>query len=176
MYARNQYCNLFPLCRAISLFAIKAHVAIYRVGSRLAQCTPYSTVHTALESMAAAKCLFLRTNPLKHDYFVVLDNIQAYSWWYDPRIGTANAMLTETGASTIVMEDCSIGAFDVQPYLDQLAKCERKELTVEKIHDSIDWTHIDAIQVSISSISWFNMFPLSLATKDPLRKCLKMTW
>ncbi len=170
MYARNQYCNLFPLCRAISLFAMKAHVSIYRVGRRLAQCAPYATIHTALEAMAAAKRLSLQSNPLKVNYFVVLDNVQAYNRRYDPRIGVANAMLTGTGASAIVMQDCPPGAFDVEPYLALLAKGERKDLTVQKIYNAIDWTHVNAI----SSLHFVNILvhfvPALACYRQPIAK------
>ncbi|KAI0063286.1 hypothetical protein BV25DRAFT_1936598 [Artomyces pyxidatus] len=132
VYGRNSWANLLPLCRGISLFAMKAHQSIYRIGSRLGQCTPYSTTRRALILMARAA--------------------RAYARRRDQRIGRKNEMITGTGATAVQMEDCPPGAFDLKPLLERLEEGHRRNLTVEDIINKIDWDHLDRV----SSYHWLN--------------------
>src|SRR5882762_4571214 len=109
LYARNQWTNLFAMCRGIAMFATKAHHSLYGVGSRLAQNVPYMTVRNALIEMAKSKRMVWdeeRRQGCIKPYLIVLDNIQAYARRRDSRIGTHNKLITGTGATAIEMEDC----------------------------------------------------------------------
>ncbi|KAK7684254.1 hypothetical protein QCA50_012578 [Cerrena zonata] len=122
VFARNQWVNLLPMCRGIYLFATKAHQSTYRVGSRLAQCPPYSTVRNSLVTMARQKRKLLQaTNIISR--WCVLDNLQAYARRRDQRIGNGNAMITE----------------------EKLSEGERRNLSVEVILEEIDWAHFEKV-------------------------------
>lgn len=144
VFTRNSWTNLLPMCRGISLFASKAHQSVFRVGSRLAQCPPYSTVRNALVTMAAEKRKSLRATNLKPRW-CVLDNLQAYARRRDQRIGNSNQMITGTGATVVEMEDCSPEAFDLGKLEEKLKEENRRNLSVEEILDNIDWAHLEKV-------------------------------
>ncbi|KAI0047214.1 hypothetical protein FA95DRAFT_1606303 [Auriscalpium vulgare] len=52
VFGNNSWTNLFAMCRGIALFGTMAHQSVYRVGSRLAQCIPYTTACEALVTMS----------------------------------------------------------------------------------------------------------------------------
>lgn len=146
-YTCNQYCNLLPLCRSIALFAMKAHQLVFRVRSRFAQCAPYSMTRIALIIMAAIKQNLLQLKGGLWWLWLVLDNIQAYTWLRDQWIGTANIMITGTGATTIVIEDCPPDAFKKEALLAKQTdpNLGRKSLMREDILGTIDWSHINTV-------------------------------
>ncbi|KAA1474511.1 hypothetical protein DENSPDRAFT_781882 [Dentipellis sp. KUC8613] len=156
VYARNPWANLLALCRGLSLFASKAHQSLHRVGSRLAQCTPYSTTRRALYQMAkgkreALRRLYAGPDPVRH--IVVADNVQATARLRDYRIGRGGTrMIIGTGATAVEMEDCPLGAFDLEPLLAKRAEGKRKTITVEDIHASKDWSHLR----KVSALHWLN--------------------
>ncbi|KAI0054730.1 hypothetical protein BV25DRAFT_1996352 [Artomyces pyxidatus] len=148
VYGRNQHANLFALCRGISLFAMKAHHAMFRVGSRLAQNVPYSTMRRALVQMADEKrAAWARDILLKilRFFLIVLDNIQAYALRRDQRIGNGNEMIIGTGATAIEMQDCSAEDFNLEALKVQRAKNERANVTVEKILADVDMEHLKRV-------------------------------
>lgn len=124
------------------MFAMKSHQSAFRTGSRMAQCVSYSTTRNALLAMAGYIRQYLRANPLNELRSIVLDNVQQYARRRDNRIGTANELMTGTGATAIVMEDCDPDALEAKPYLENLAKCDRRNLSVQSVQESIDWTHL----------------------------------
>jgi hypothetical protein len=102
---------------------MKAHHSLYRIGSRLVQNPPYSTVRAALVQMATDQCAVWaqdREAGIKKPYLIVLDNIQAYARRRDVCIGTWNEMLVGTGATAVLMEDCPDGSLALQPVLQAL--------------------------------------------------------
>lgn len=127
------------------MFAMKSHQSAFRTGSRMAQCVPYSTTRNALVAMAQYKSQWLKENPLDEIRSVVLDNVQQYARRRDHRIGTANELMTGTGATAIVMENCPPDAFEAKPYLEKLDKCDREKLSVASLQESIDWTHLQLV-------------------------------
>lgn len=148
VYGRNQRVNLFALCRGISLFSMKAHHSIFRVGSRLAQNVPYSTMRRALVHMAEEKREAWRKEleaGIVKPYLIVLDNIQAYARRREQQIGSGNEMITGTGATAIEMQDCPDGAFDMDALKAQRAKGERQSVTADSILQNIDVSHLERI-------------------------------
>lgn len=147
VYTRNQWANLLPLCRSIALFGSKAHHSTYRVGSRLAQCTPFSTTRRALVRMAQEERVALRAlveTGEKH-FMTVMDNVQVYARHWKRHMGGESRMITGTGGTAVEMEDCPDGAFNLQPILDLYARRDREGLTVEELADDIDFNHLQKI-------------------------------
>ncbi|KAI0040471.1 hypothetical protein FA95DRAFT_1502810 [Auriscalpium vulgare] len=155
VYGRNQHANLFAICRGISLFSMKAHHSIFRVGSRLAQNVPYSTMRRSLVQMAEAKREAWRKEVeagVIRPFWVVLDNIQAYLRRRDRRIGTDNEMATGCGGTGVEMQDCPEGAFDMAALMAERAKGKREEVTADSILQSIDVDHLERI----GAYHWLN--------------------
>lgn len=123
---------------------MKAHSSTYRVGSRLGQCPPYATVRNALVTMADHKRDYLRKTNIVNRW-IVADNIQAYALRRDQRIGSANRMITGTGATAIDLEDCPLDAFNLRNLNEKIALQECKNLTTEVILNNIDWTHLELV-------------------------------
>ena len=123
---------------------MKAHQSTYRVGSRLAQCSPYSTVRGALVTMADEKRNYLRlTNLIAR--WLVCDNVQVFAIRRDQRIGSSNCMITGTAATAIDMEDLPDDALNLQNLLEKIELQERKNLTLEVILQDTDWTHLELV-------------------------------
>ena len=143
-----------PLCRSIALFGSKAHHLTYRVGSRLAQCTPFSTTRRALVQMAKEELGTLKElakSGEKH-YITVMDNVQVYARHWKQHLGGESRMITGTGGTAVEMEDCPEGAFALQPILDRYAKREREKLTVESLAEDIDFEHLK----KVTSYHWLS--------------------
>lgn len=151
---------------------MKAHQSVYRVGSRLAQCPPYTTVRNSLVTMAYKKRQSLRATNL-NPRWLVLDNLQAYARRRDQRIGNANKMITGTGATVIEMEDCTPGAFDVDELDKKMKDLGRRELSVEAILEDIDWAHLE----SVSSLHFTDILvqfvPTLAVYRKQMPKCFK---
>ncbi|KAI0055021.1 hypothetical protein BV25DRAFT_1922169 [Artomyces pyxidatus] len=141
IFGRNSWTNLFAMCRGISLFATKAHQSMYRVRSRLAQCVPYSTVHTTLVTMAVAERKVVQelfATPDADPPLVVFDNMQAMARRREQKLGTANKMIIGTGATAVKMENCEPGAFDLAPILEKYEQGGCRELRIQDVLDKID--------------------------------------
>lgn len=54
-------------------------------------------------------------------------------------------MIMGTGATAVILEDCSKDAFEAQPYLDNLAKGEQEKLNGDKLLESIDQMHVSLV-------------------------------
>ncbi|KAI0055098.1 hypothetical protein BV25DRAFT_1816096 [Artomyces pyxidatus] len=147
-FARSSRASLYPLCRGIWLFAVKAHQSIYRVESRLGQSVSYETMRQAIHTMADAKLVMLRKllSPDSGKNFVsVGDNVQAHSKERDHRIGRRSTMIKGFAGTAVEMEDCDPKAFDIDELLRREALVERRTLTVKMIQDDIDWSHLENV-------------------------------
>ncbi|KAM6491642.1 hypothetical protein JOM56_012886, partial [Amanita muscaria] len=121
-FSRSNRASLYPLCRGVWLFAVKAHHSIFRVESRLGQSIAYSTVYEALRSMADHTMKDLRR---------------------DHRIGRENKMSKGLAGTAVEMEDITPEAFDLAELNRRQALQQRKTLTVDMILEDIDWEHIE---------------------------------
>ena len=151
---------------------MKAHQSVYRVGSRLAQCPPYSTVRNSLVTMADEKRKVLRATNLIPRW-EVCDNLQAYARRRDQRIGNSNQMITGTGATVVEMEDCSPEAFDLQKLEEKMKEGNRRNLTVETILEDIDWTHLEKVTALHFADILVQFVPSLVEYREPLSACFK---
>ncbi|KAF8163196.1 hypothetical protein B0H34DRAFT_794930 [Crassisporium funariophilum] len=138
-FLRSNRASLYPLCRGIWLFAVKAPRTLFRVESRIGQSVAYSTVYTALRAMGRQKIDDLQKAIQSGKHFItVSDNIQTYAKQRVRRIGRENRMITGLGATAIEMEDYDPDAFNLEDIMERQRKQERKTLTAEMILDDID--------------------------------------
>ena len=97
---------------------------------------------------------------------MVLDNVQAYARQRDQQIGTSNRMILGTGATAVEMENCPPDAFALLPLLERIKQGHCSELTVERILDEIDWTHIE----TISGLHWLQALVMFVPTLTEYRQ------
>ena len=95
--------------------------------------------------MAKEKSQWLRDNPERNIYWLVLDNVQQFVRQRDHYIGTVNEMMTGTSAMPVIMKDCPKDAFDTQPYIENLEKQERKDLSIDEILEKIDLLYLQLV-------------------------------
>lgn len=57
-------------------------------------------------------------------------------------VALKDRMKNGTAATAIVLEDVSVGAFDPQPYHDNIKAGARQELSVEMLFNDIDHEHL----------------------------------
>ncbi|TCD67611.1 hypothetical protein EIP91_012176, partial [Steccherinum ochraceum] len=142
-FGHSNRANQYALARGVWLFATKTHQSVFRVESRLAQSVAYSTVHSALRTMAddvlSAVREAVRNGTL---YWLVGDNIQTYMKQRDHRIGRSNKMIKGFAGTAILCEDYDDDAFDLQDYLQRQARLERRNLSVETIIADIDFERL----------------------------------
>lgn len=145
-FSRSNRASLYPLCRGVWLFAVKAHHSIFRVESRLGHSVVYSTVYEALRSMADNQMKDLRAAARAgsgHHFIVVSDNIQVYLRQRDHRIGRENKMSKGLAGTAVEMEDFAPEAFDLAELTHRQALQERKSISVDMILEDIDWEHLE---------------------------------
>ncbi|KAI0038499.1 hypothetical protein FA95DRAFT_1505585, partial [Auriscalpium vulgare] len=148
VFGNNSWTNLMAISRSLVLFGTKANQTVYRVGSRLAQCVPYSTVREALVTMSTAeRTLLMRrfADPDAEPPIVLFDNIQNYDRVYDVRMGRDNKMITGCMGTSVKMEDCPKDAFDIGPIQANIENGARRNVTATEIMGKIDDIHIDNI-------------------------------
>ncbi|KAF9528832.1 hypothetical protein CPB83DRAFT_929056 [Crepidotus variabilis] len=145
-FGRSKLASLYPLCRGIWLFAVKAPITLFRVESRLALSTSYSTVSDALKTTSTGNQDMLKeTREEGTHYSVVIDNIQTYFKQRDMRYGKESRMITGLAGTAVQMEDCDSDAFNLQTLVESQIKQERKVLTVETLFESIDLEHLQNV-------------------------------
>lgn len=129
-----------------------SHVDVKRVYSHLAGCVHETTARRALETMAedSLKNLQIEVKDGEKRYQVlyryVINNIQEFLQVWEGGVGLENRMICGCACTTIGLEDCEPDAFDFVDRLMRILKNERAELTVEKLYQSLNWTHIHGVQ------------------------------
>lgn len=142
--------KLWPLCTSIMHIGMKAHHALYRIGSRLAQCSPFETARNALITMStngqgSSHVGVGLLGAGKKPSWVVLDNAQMYHRRRDQRIGTKNRLIIGTGATEIQMEDCSPDDLDLDALTERIRQGLRRNLSAREILDSVQTAHLDTV-------------------------------
>ncbi|KAI0048193.1 hypothetical protein FA95DRAFT_1657992 [Auriscalpium vulgare] len=174
VFGNNSWTNMFAMCRGIALFGTMAHQSVYRVGSRLAQCVPYTTAREALVTMSTIERASLVEKFAKPNVpppLVVFDNIQAYARSWAIRLGRAARMITGTGGTGVQMEDCAPNAFDAAPIQEKIEQGARRNVTAADITASIDTEHIDRVlQYHWADVLVSYVPSLALYRKDLSRK------
>ncbi|KAI0312871.1 hypothetical protein OF83DRAFT_1066483, partial [Amylostereum chailletii] len=145
LYTRNSWVNLFPLVRSFGLFVSMAPHSLYRLGSQLAQNTPFTTTSEALSTAADEKWVVMKArfkNFVTDPILVVFDNIQSLARSRISRLGARNRMVTGTGATAVEMEDCPPGAFNLHAIRERYEAGTRRNITVDDIRNSMDNEHL----------------------------------
>ena len=134
-------------------FAVKSHIDVKRVYSRLGSIVSDNTVRNALDSMTDSSLATLRnsvraaTERGESEWCLVLDNVQQYCPVYEGGITRESILKVGTAATAIHLDDCKPGAFDLETHLSRVANMERKKMTVETLRADIDWNHLRDVQI-----------------------------
>ncbi|KIM79541.1 hypothetical protein PILCRDRAFT_10365 [Piloderma croceum F 1598] len=76
---------------------------------------------------------------------IVLDNVQQYCLVHEEGIGKENQLKVGTAGTAVYNDDCAPGAFKAQDHIDRVAKKERSQMTIDSLHNDIDWVHIQNV-------------------------------
>ncbi|KAJ7687731.1 hypothetical protein B0H17DRAFT_1160422 [Mycena rosella] len=144
--SRNRYATGYlALPLAVWQFACKTHVTEKRIFSRFGFTVHDTTARACLDSLTHSSMAKLRASVaegIKNGtmyWQLVLDNVQEY-WREDIlKVGTA--------ATAILLEDCAPGAFNLQDHIDRVMLQERRQMTIDSLHASIDWQYIHNLTV-----------------------------
>jgi hypothetical protein len=145
-FGRSNRANLYPICRGIWYFAVKAHQSVFRVESRLAQSVAYTSVYAALRAMAERTLADLKEafHPDSgQSVSVVSDNVQEFQKQQDHRIGRQNKMIKGLAGTVVEMEGVTPEAFDLKELVQRQALLERRQLNTEMIIQDTDWDHLE---------------------------------
>ncbi|KEP49079.1 hypothetical protein V565_108710 [Rhizoctonia solani 123E] len=152
---RNQAVNLFQHVLGVFLFACNAPKSLFLVLCRFGITSAHSTIHALLGRLGKSAYDTLADLGRKaydstsdatrepQEYFALLfDNINKYRLARKQTVASKNEMQNGTAATVVALEDVRPNAFDPQPYLENLAKQERRQLTTEQLYEDIDHLHL----------------------------------
>jgi hypothetical protein len=152
---RNQSVNLFQHVLGVFLFACNTPKAVFHALGRLGISSAHSTVHNILERLGDSayealaqmgKSAYESASDAARkpqEYFLLLfDNINKYHRARKQTVAKKSEVKSGTAATAVVLEDVPSGAFDPQPYFDNLKKQDRRNLTLTKLYEDIDTAHL----------------------------------
>ncbi|KAF7293112.1 hypothetical protein MKEN_01468500 [Mycena kentingensis (nom. inval.)] len=177
--SRNRYAGGYlALPLAIWLFACKAHVDLKRVLSRFGLSVHDTTARLGLDSLTASGLEVLLAD-IKEGlqegemrWKFTLDNCQEMTRQRDNRLGRHDMLKVGTAATAMRMEGNKPHALDFAPYLERLLKGERVDLTVDTIHDAIDWALIH----ELTALHWVRILVHFIPQLEYLRKDVTTTF
>ncbi|KIK80231.1 hypothetical protein PAXRUDRAFT_36250 [Paxillus rubicundulus Ve08.2h10] len=140
--------TLFPLCRGVYLFAVKAHKSLFCVESCIGCSVSFQTVYTALQTMAAARQAELQaaTHLGSGCHFVIVgDNVQVFLKQRDHWIGRESQMIKGFAGTAVEMEDFNPQSFDIDELIRRQLLLEQKQLSVEGIIADVNVTHLNDV-------------------------------
>lgn len=147
---RNQYANILQTVVGLLLFSCNANRAVFSLLCRIGLSSSYSATTDRLHSLANA--IGVRLQELgeaayaKGEYWIIIyDNINKHHrpWFQD--LGKSSEVKNGTAATLVMMDDYPEGAMDVDAYLQNCAKNERKQLTVERLIEDVNAQHIENV-------------------------------
>ncbi|KAG9074629.1 hypothetical protein FS749_013783 [Ceratobasidium sp. UAMH 11750] len=151
---RNQSINLFQHMLGVFLFACNSPKPVFQVLGRLGIASAHSTVHQILNSLAdsalerlasmamdAKKSAEDPRHPQKY-FLLLFDNINKYHKAWKQSVAKKTELKSGTAATAVGVEDAPPNAFDPDPYFANLDKQDRRKLTLEKLYQDIDGSHL----------------------------------
>lgn len=131
-------------------FAVKSHIDIKHIYTRLGSSVSNNTARRSLAALAAAGIEHLQKTvedgmastgdiPIG----LVLDNVQEYERVYEHGSGRRSRMIIGCANTGLFMKNFASGAFNVQDHLERVIASERSEMSIESLMADIDWNHID---------------------------------
>ncbi|KAG9077862.1 hypothetical protein FS749_010195 [Ceratobasidium sp. UAMH 11750] len=152
---RNQNINLFQHILAVFLFACDSPKSVFLVLGRLGVASAHATVHNILGTLADSGYRRLQSmgrnatesakDPARtpQEYFLLLfDNINKYHKARKQTVSKDNQLKSGTASTAVGLEDVPPNAFHPEPYFANLRKQERRNLTLDKLYNDIDNSHL----------------------------------
>ncbi|KAG9220371.1 hypothetical protein CCMSSC00406_0006636 [Pleurotus cornucopiae] len=148
-YSRNMYAKMIPQEKGLLLFACRANRYLVSYDSRVGSATSYHATYEALRALAKFDLGLVEELGRSPDSSLIirLDNVQSYVRPRNLRLGREASMNIGTAATAFVMKNFSPAAVDLQKKLDILALKSRKNLTVRKIRDLIDYKNLHQVLI-----------------------------
>ncbi|KAG9092764.1 hypothetical protein FS749_015455 [Ceratobasidium sp. UAMH 11750] len=152
---RNQNLNLFQHFLAIFLFACGSPKSVFLVLSRLGVASAHATVHNILDTLADSGYRRLQkmarnatesardSARTPQEYFLLLfDNVNKYHKARKQTVSKDNQLKSGTASTAVGLEDVPPNAFHPEAYFANLHKQERRNMTLDKLYDDINNSHL----------------------------------
>ncbi|KAI0744072.1 hypothetical protein C8Q80DRAFT_1107396 [Daedaleopsis nitida] len=166
-FSHTSHARLLPAARSIMHFACSASHVLWRSGSRTGHTQSWSTTYGMLRDLAkqdAAEIVKLGQDETK---WIVgrADNVQQHHKQRERRIGRENVMRVGVAGTVAEVEDFVQEAADLDDKVHRINAGVRKNLTVEKLFDMVDFAHL----AEVAALQWLQ----TLVNHVPSLACYK---
>ncbi|KAJ7479355.1 hypothetical protein B0H11DRAFT_2233788 [Mycena galericulata] len=156
---RNRYALIFPLMIGIFAFTCHANRELISVLCRLGISVSYKMVLAQLHVLGADSAAQLQllgafdpeTGPM---FLLLFDNVNKMKRAWRASLGHKDEVKSGTASTVIRLVGVRPGAFLSEPLNKAIAEGKRGELTVKRLRDDIDWTHIRGVGVGLVLRIW----------------------
>ncbi|KZV80959.1 hypothetical protein EXIGLDRAFT_629312 [Exidia glandulosa HHB12029] len=171
MFCRNKSANLLQLCRGLGLFASRAEESTYRVGSKFGQNSSYSTVISALETLAESGQDWLRSLAASEVEWLmfIIDNVQHYGRQRDARFGREDIMFKGVAGTGVKLSGATILAWALNRWNDLRRKELRYSLTASDLPHRVDFNWLETTY----QLNWVDVLLLAIPELDHLKSELE---
>ncbi|KAK0471235.1 hypothetical protein IW261DRAFT_1344746 [Armillaria novae-zelandiae] len=144
------YAIIFPTLVGVFLFTCNAHRDVIAMLSRIGISVAYSTVLSSLHILASDADTRLRTFGATLDsaaptFQILFDNVNKMRCAWQQSLGCRDEVKSGMVATLVQLEDVLPGALKAEPLLRNIAKQERKNLTVMALRQDVDWGNLRGI-------------------------------
>ncbi|KAK0438618.1 hypothetical protein EV421DRAFT_954803 [Armillaria borealis] len=163
LHLRYTYAIIFPTIVGIFLFMCNANRDIISMLSRMGMSIAYSTILSSLHVLASDADTQLRAFGASLDTtapaFQIFDNVNKMRRTWQQSLGHRDELKSGTAATLVKLEDVTPGALEVEPLLQNIAKKERKNLTVDILQCDVDWSNLRGIGSATVLRAWLKHIP-----------------
>jgi hypothetical protein len=144
--ARNMQFVALQQIIGLFLFANACSYAIYPVLNRAGLSTSYTTVGKLLRRLTRSTQNEVHAIAKTRAFLLIYDNINRMRRAWDPELGQKDTVLNGTAATLVEIEDCNVEkALDPQVLSEAIAKGDRANLTVDVLHNRINFPKLHSI-------------------------------
>ncbi|KAI0688638.1 hypothetical protein C8T65DRAFT_589348 [Cerioporus squamosus] len=164
LHVSYQYATAFPTFMSVNLFVAGVPSVAFRILSRSGMTLGYNTTIKRLRSLAMDASHEIRRigacaehAPLEGA--LLWDNVNKNKRVEQTTLAHQNIMQSGTAATFVRPVNVPPGALRLQPWLDNIRKKERLQLTVKRLREDIDWSHIRGVGIGTILRTWLRYIP-----------------
>lgn len=146
-FAHTKFARLLPAARAVLFFACGVPRVVFDYSSRIGSTQSWHATFDLLKRLAKQDSEYIRehANDLLKWLILRFDNVQQYHKQRERRIGRENTMKVGIAATVAEAHDFVPEAADLDDHLSRISAGRRRDLTVEKLTDMVDWDHAEVV-------------------------------
>lgn len=164
LFFRHRSAIIFPTFIGLFLFTCNAHRDIIallgRVGLSVAYSSILATLHLLASDAGDRLRLYGAVMKLGEPMFLLLfDNVNKMQRAWQQTVGHEDEVKSGCAATLVGLEDVRPGAMNAKPFLENLQKKLRKDLTVSQLYNDINWDHIKGVGGATAMRVWTTHVP-----------------